>query len=291
MCLVLDKSSDLIVSKKSEVVDLVTEAHNLALSAAEAASSELSNEISSPKHGSTDALEDIGEDLVQVVLEKELVDNRHLLLNDQNGSFNSLDDKRLCFGELDRCLLSVLFSINESSICVFFRRSLKFSESLQCFVTCESRIRVDLNSHLGDPSLTNDAPVLGEDVCLFADLLDHDCAVFHRIVKVRFKFFLNVLDSWDNMLLNLLIQTRDRGVDVVFQMSIVEFLKLFNLRLSMRRVKFLEFVDLWLSVLLVCRKYELLNVWIDVRIVFWNDIRIVILLEMLIVKRPSALEL
>ena len=114
---------------------------------------------------------------------------------------------------------------------------------------------------------------------LFADLLDHDCAVFHRIVKVRFKFFLNVLDSWDNMLLNLLIQTRDCGVDVVFQMSIVELLKLLNLRLAMRRVKFLEFVDLWLSVLLVCRKYELLNVWIDVRIVFWNDIRIVILLE------------
>ena len=114
---------------------------------------------------------------------------------------------------------------------------------------------------------------------LFADLLDHDCAIFHRIVKVRFKFFLNILDSWDNMLLNLLIQTRDRSVDVVFQMSIVELLKLLNLRLAMRRVKFLEFVDLWLSVLLVCRKYELLNVWIDVRIVFWNDIRIVILLE------------
>ena len=114
---------------------------------------------------------------------------------------------------------------------------------------------------------------------LFADLLDHDCAVFHRIVKVGFKFFLNILDSWDNMLLNLLIQTHDRGVDVVFQMSIVELLKLLNLRLAMRRVKFLEFVDLWLSVLLVCRKYELLNVWIDVRIVFWNDIRIVILLE------------
>ena len=123
MCLVLDKSGDLIVSKKSEVVDLVTEAHNLALktrfiqsgvlkkylSAAEAASSKLSNEISSPKHGSTDALEDIGEDLVQVVLEKKFVDNRHLLLNDQNGSFNSLDDERLCFGELDRCLLPVLF--------------------------------------------------------------------------------------------------------------------------------------------------------------------------------------
>lgn len=83
MCLILDKSGDLIVSKKSEVVDLVTEAHNLALksrlniddisnkylSAAEAASSELSNEISSPKHGSTNALEDVGEDLVQVILE------------------------------------------------------------------------------------------------------------------------------------------------------------------------------------------------------------------------------
>jgi len=83
MCLVLDKVGDLVVSKKSEIVDLVAEAHNLALSAAEASSCKLSNEISSPKHGSSDSLEDIGEDLVQVILEEELVYNRHLLLNDQ----------------------------------------------------------------------------------------------------------------------------------------------------------------------------------------------------------------
>jgi len=31
MCLVLDKVGDLVVSKKSEIVDLVAEAHNLAL--------------------------------------------------------------------------------------------------------------------------------------------------------------------------------------------------------------------------------------------------------------------
>ena len=81
------------------------------------------------------------------------------------------------------------------------------------------------------------------------------------------------------MLLNLLIQTRNRGVDVVFQMSIVELLKLLNLWLAMRCVKFLDFVNLWCSVLLVCGQNELFNVWIHVLIVFWNDIRIVILLE------------
>jgi len=187
--------------------------------------------------------------------------------------------------------MPVLFGVKESSVHVFFRCALKFSESLQCFVTCESRIRVDLNSHLGDPSFTNDAPVFGQDICLFADLLDHDRAVFHGIVKVRFKFFLNILNSWNNMLLNLLIQTRNRGVDVVFQMSIVELLKLLNLWLAVCCVKFLEFVNLWCSILLVCGEDELLDVWINVLIVFWNDIRIVILLEMLIVNRPSALEL
>ena len=81
------------------------------------------------------------------------------------------------------------------------------------------------------------------------------------------------------MLLNLLIQTRDRSVDMVFQMSIVELLELINLWLAMCGEKFLDFVNLWMSVLLVCWNYELLDVWIHIFIVFWNDIRIVILLE------------
>ena len=81
------------------------------------------------------------------------------------------------------------------------------------------------------------------------------------------------------MLLNLLIQTRNRSVDVVFQMSIVELLKLLNLWCAMRCVKFLEFVNLWRSICLVCGQNELLDVWINVLIVFWNDIRIVILLK------------
>jgi len=93
VCLVLDKVGDLIVSKKSEVVDLVSEAQDLALSAAEATSSDFTDEISSPKHGSADALEDVGEDLVQVILEEEFVDNRNLLLDDQNSRLNSLVDE------------------------------------------------------------------------------------------------------------------------------------------------------------------------------------------------------
>lgn len=110
-------------------------------------------------------------------------------------------------------------------------------------------------------------------------MFDQDCSIFDSVIEKGLEFLLNILDSWNDVGLDLLIQTRDRFVDVVFQMSIVELDKLFNLGLAMSSVELLKLSNLWLSVLFIRRDDELLYMWIDVFVVFWNDVGVVILLE------------